>query len=209
MRMRLSTIVPGMIAMVAATLMAQQPPLPPYQPGPSQQIIFPPQQQAPQQDTLAPDEPGRPVARLSVLSGDATVRRGDSGDWVAAILNAPLMAGDSVSVAAGGAVELQLDNANFVRLAGDSEVRIANLDPGHYQIQLAKGLVTYRVLRATNGQPEVSTPLVAVRPLRDAAVRVEVAPDGSTKITVRRGEADVFTPKGTEHIRQGSMMTVR
>ena len=216
MHMRLSMLIASAVLASAGVLSAQQyPAAPPY--GPSQQIVFPPQQQqgpqqANQQDTAAmasPDEPGRPVARLSVLSGDASVRRGDSGDWVAAILNAPLMAADSVSVAAGGAVELQLDRANFVRMAGDSEIRLSNLDPGHYQIQLAKGLVTWRVLGVPAGQPEISTPLVAVRPGRDAAVRVEVAPDGSTKITVRRGEADAFTPKGTEHIRQGSMMTVR
>src|ERR1700690_4101796 len=119
MHMRLSILFPGAILALAGVLSAQQyPAAPPY--GPSQQIVFPPQQQGPQQanqqDTAAmasPDEPGRPVARLSVLSGDASVRRGDSGDWVAAVLNAPLMAADSVSVAAGGAVELQLDRANF------------------------------------------------------------------------------------------------
>ena len=208
MFMRLSMVLPVAILMIAGALSAQQYPAPPYAQGPSQQIQFPPQPQANQQDTPAPDEPGRPVARLSVLSGDATVRRGDSGDWVAAVLNAPLMVADSVSVAAGGAVELQLDRANFVRLAGDSEVRISNLDPGHFQIQMAKGLVTYRMRDAT-GQPEISTPLVAVRPMRDASVRVEVAPDGSTRVTVRRGEVEVFTPKGSEHVRQGSMMTVR
>jgi len=220
MHMRLSLLLPSAILAIAGVLSAQQyPAAPPY--GPSQQIVFPPQQQgsqqqgppqANQQDTAAmaaPDEPGRPVARLSVLSGDASVRRGDSGDWVAAILNAPLMAADSVSVAAGGAVEIQLDRANFVRMAGDSEIRLSNLDPGHYQIQLAKGLVTWRVLGVPAGQPEISTPLVAVHPGRDATVRVEVAPDGSTRITVRRGEAEAFTPKGSEHIRQGSMMTVR
>src|SRR5882724_5070300 len=79
-----------------------------------------------------PDEPGRAVARLSVLSGDASVRRGDSGEWVAAALNAPLMVGDSVSTAPGAATELQLDAANFARLAGDSEVRISEFEAGRY-----------------------------------------------------------------------------
>ena len=30
------------------------------------------------------DEPGRAVARLGILNGDASIRRGDSTDWVAA-----------------------------------------------------------------------------------------------------------------------------
>src|SRR5689334_11289390 len=116
--MRLATLISGTMMMIAAFLSAQQFPTPadPQAPPPDQQ------QEAQQQpDAGAPDEPGRPVARLSVLSGDASVRRGDSGDWVAAALNAPLMAADSVSVAPGGAVELELDRANFARLAGDSE----------------------------------------------------------------------------------------
>src|SRR5579863_5667923 len=84
------------------------------------------------------DQPGQPVARLGVINGEASVRRGDSGDWVAAVLNAPLMAGDSLSVAPGGSAEFQLDYANFVRVGGDSEVRISQLDNGRQQIQVSR-----------------------------------------------------------------------
>jgi FecR protein len=168
-----------------------------------QQDPYSPQQQEP------PDQPGQPVARLSVISGDASVRRGDSGDWVAAILNAPLMAGDSISIAPGGSAEMQLDNANFVRIGGDSEIRISQMENGRNQIQVSKGIVTWRVLRDSNAQSEISTPAVAVRPLRLAAVRAEVSADGSTRIIVRRGEAEVATPRGTEQIREGNMMLVR
>ena len=45
-----------------------------------------------------PDEPGRPVARLSVASGEVSIKRGDGNDWVAGALNAPLMEGDAISV---------------------------------------------------------------------------------------------------------------
>jgi hypothetical protein len=157
----------------------------------------------------AQDQPGQAVARLSVINGEASVRRGDSGDWVAAVLNAPLMVGDSVSVAAGGSAELQLDFADFVRIAGDSEVRISALENGRDQIQMAKGLITYSVLRETNVQPEISTPAVAVRPLRQTAVRVEVAPDGGTRIIVRKGDVEASTHRGTERIHEGNMMLVR
>ena len=164
----------------------------------------------PQQDAAgAPDQPGEAVARLSVMNGEVSVRRGDSGDWVAAVLNAPLMAGDSVSVAAGGSAELQLDYADFVRIGGDSEIRISVLENGRNQIQVAKGLITYRVLRDTNTQSEISTPAVAVHPLRQAAVRVEVAPDGATRIIVRKGDVEASNPRGTERVHEGNMMLVR
>ena len=66
--MRVSIYTLGAV-MIAAALSAQQ-----FGPPP------PGQQQIDQQDVV-PDEPGRPVARLSVLSGDASVRRGDAGEW--------------------------------------------------------------------------------------------------------------------------------
>ncbi len=187
--------------MVIATLAFGQPAPPAYNagaaPGNEQNAGSP------------PDEPGRPVARLGVLSGDASVRRGDTGDWVAASLNAPLMQGDSLSVSPGGAAEFQLDFSSFARVAGDSEVRIAEFENGRVQLQLAKGLVTYRVLRQTNGVAEISTPLAAVRPNGIASVRVEVAPDGSTRVTVRHGEVEVNTQRGAEHVREGNMMLIK
>ena len=191
--------------MIGAALSAQQyPPPQDAQGGPV------PQSAQGSADAQAPvDEPGRAVARISVMSGDATVTRGDAGSPVAAAVNAPLMAGDALSVAPAATVELQMDAANFARVAGDSQIRLSSLDNGKYQIQLSKGLVTYRVLRQTNAQSEVDTPLCAVHPVGLAAVRVEVAPDGSTRVTVRHGDVDVFTPKGTERIHEGNTMMLR
>src|SRR5271155_2555908 len=122
--------VPLLLTLTATVLFGQQPP-----------PLFPQQQPDPQQQGPDPqDQPGQPVARLGVINGDASVRRGDSGDWVAAIVNAPLMAGDSVSVGPGGSAEMQLDFANFFRIGSDSEIRISQLDNGRQQVQVSRGL---------------------------------------------------------------------
>ena len=209
MRMRATRLTLGRLTLgmmtIAVALTAQL--APPPQDAP---VAPPPQSaQGPGDAQAPPDEPGRAVARISVLSGDASVTRGDAGSPVAAAVNAPLMAGDSLSVAPGATAELQLDAANFARIAGDSQIRVSSLDNGKYQIQLAKGLVTYRVLRQTNAQSEIDTPLIAVHPFGLSSVRVEVAPDGSTRVTVRHGAVDVYTPKGTERVNEGSTMMVR
>lgn len=187
------------ILLASSFVLFGQQPQPPYQA----------EAQGPGVATEPQDQPGQPVVRMGAINGEASVRRGDSGDWVAAALNAPLMVGDSVSVAPGGNAELQLDYANFVRLGGDSELRISQLDNGRQRIQVSRGLVTWRVVRDSNTQSEISTPAVAVHPLRLSSVRVEVAADGSTRIIVRRGDADVSTPRGMERIHEGSMMMVR
>ena len=195
--MRLSRFIPGLLV-IALSLVAQN-----YPPQDDQGAPAPTVQQTPV------DEPGRAVARISVLSGDASVKHTDGNDWVAAVLNAPLMAGDTLSTAPGTTAELEMDFGNFARIAGDSEIRISSLDGGKYQIQLSKGLLTYRALRQTNAQSEIATPLIAVRPVGLAAVRVEVAPDGSTRATVRHGDVEVFTPQGTEQLHEGNTMMVR
>src|SRR5258708_38774571 len=109
--MRLHTLAVGIFAtcMLASS---QQAPPPQYDAGAQQDAAGP------------PDEPGRPVARLSVMSGDASVRRGDSGEWVAAALNAPLMAGGCVSCAPRGATGLELGSSTFARLSGESPIRV-------------------------------------------------------------------------------------
>src|ERR1700738_2922376 len=68
-------------------------------------------------------EPGRAVARISVLNGDVSVRRGDSGDVVAAALNAPLMADDRVLTASSSRAEVQLYSSNLIRIGPNVEVR--------------------------------------------------------------------------------------
>src|SRR5262245_52818461 len=65
------------------------------------------------------DAPEHGVARISVMSGDVTVRRGDSGEDIAAEVNAPLVALDHVFTNRDSRAELQFDSANFLRLAPD------------------------------------------------------------------------------------------
>jgi hypothetical protein len=101
------------------------------------------QDAAPIQDTGTPE---RGVARVSIAGGEVSVRRGDSGDWVAAVINAPLMVEDRVSTGTGSRAEVQFDSANLVRIGANAEIRLAELGINHYHLQVAHGTVTFRVL---------------------------------------------------------------
>lgn len=155
------------------------------------------------------DGPGRGVARLSLINGDVSVRRGDSGDWSAAAVNTPLVVQDSVVTGAASRAEVQLDWANMLRLASNSEVRMAELENRRYQVQVARGTVTLGVLRDSDAEVEVNTPQVSVRPLKRGLYRVMVREDGQTEVTVRSGEAEIYTPRGTERLNSGRAMLVR
>jgi hypothetical protein len=150
------------------------------------------------------------VARISMIHGDVSTQRGDSGDWSAAALNAPVVGGDKISTGDSARAELQLDFADIVRLGPNSQANIANLTKKNVQIQLSQGIANYTVFKNGDAEPEIDTPNVAVHPAHDDGVfRVEVRNDGDTVVIVRKGEAQISTPQGSTEIRAGEMATVR
>jgi len=164
------------------------------------------------QDAPPAQDPGAPergVARVSIVGGEVSIRRGDSGDWVAAVVNAPLMVEDRVSTGTGSRAEVQFDSANLIRVGANAEIRLAELGHNHYHLQIAHGTVTYRVLRESQAQVEVDTPTVSVKPSHVGVYRIYVQGDGQTEITVRVGAVEVATPKGSEQLQAGHTMLAR
>jgi hypothetical protein len=149
------------------------------------------------------------VARLSIVQGDVNVRRGDNGELVAAIMNAPLMTQDHVQTSPGSRAEVQLDYANLVRLAPNTDIGFADLEYHRYQLQLGAGSIIYRVLRNQDAQTEVDTPSIAFRPLGEGEYRISVLDDGTTQITVRSGSGEIFGPRGSETLQAGRSTLVR
>src|SRR5258706_11499188 len=104
-------------------------------------VAFAQQAPPPPDDTTPdPDAASRGVARISIMNGDVSVRRGDSGDFVAAAINAPLVVGDRVLTGPNSRAEVQFDWANMIRIGADSEIRLAELADRRYMIQIARGL---------------------------------------------------------------------
>ncbi len=97
----------------------------------------------------------------------------------------------------------------MIRLAPMTEVRIGELAYHRYQIQIATGTTTFRVLRDNEAGDRISTPSVSIRPLKHGIYRITVKADGTSEITVRSGEVEVSTPKGTEKLGSGKTMEAR
>jgi hypothetical protein len=158
----------------------------------------------------APAQTNQGVGRISMIHGEVSTQRGDSGDWSAAVLNQPVLNGDKISTGAGGRAEVQLDFANILRLGSSAQANLATFTKDHIQIQLAQGLANYSVFNESEAEPEIDTPNVSIHPAhKDVNLRVEVRPDGDTIITVRKGEAQISTPKGIAELKEGEMATVR
>ncbi len=192
-----------LLSLIAMAATAMAPILAQDQPGPG------PNDQPQQQEPDGQYEQGRGVARISVLNGEVSVRRGDSGDVVAAAINGPLMANDSLLTSSSSRAEVQLDWANSIRVGPNSEVRFSGLDVKGFQVQIAAGTVMFRVLRPSQAQAEIDTPSVAIHPVGPGSYRVSVRDDGTSEITVRNGEAEIFSPHGSERLGTGRTMYAR
>ena len=158
----------------------------------------------------APATTDQGVARVSLIHGNVSTQRGDSGDWSATALNQPMMTGDKISTGEGARAEVQLDFANTLRLGSNSKANIANLTHKNIQIQLSEGLADFSVSKDSEAEPEIDTPNVSLHPAHhDGVFRIEVRPDGDTIVIVRQGEAQIATPQGSTEIRSGEMATIR
>jgi hypothetical protein len=189
---------------------APQPPPsgPPPQPGQPPQLGQEAQPGGPSGEGPAKTDQG--VGRVSMIHGDVSTQRGDSGTWSAAVLNQPVVNGDKVSTGVGGRAEVQLDYANILRLGSNAQANIANFTQKYIQIQVGQGLANYSVFGESEAEPEIDTPNVAVHPAHvDGVFRVEVRPDGDSIIIVRKGQAQISTPQGIADLKQGDMATVR
>jgi hypothetical protein len=156
-----------------------------------------------------PDDLKRGVARVSLINGDVSVRRGDSGEWVAGVINAPLLTDDRIATGANSRSEVEFDSSNVLRIGGNAEVRLAQLESGIYHLEIAKGTVTYRILHASQANAELDTPSVSVRPSREGSYRITVNEAGETEITARAGDVEVFTPRGSQWVYNGQTMMAR
>jgi hypothetical protein len=157
-----------------------------------------------EEDVSAPGE-----ARISVIQGDVSTIRGDSTDWVATTVNAPVARGDSIATGQGSRTELQLDYANVLRLDQGTEVKVADLTRTRIQIQVASGLVDFVVLKGTEADVEIDTPNMAVHPMGEGVYRIQVNSAEETQLTVRKGQAEVTTPQGSTNVDNGQVIYVK
>src|SRR5208337_2621063 len=150
------------------------------------------------------------VARISLIHGDVSTQRGDSNQWSAAALNAPVVAGDRVSTGDKARTELQLDYANMLRLAEHTQATITQLTHSQIQIQLGHGMANYSVYKNSDADAEIDTPNIAVRTgRRESSFRILVTADDHTEVLVRKGEVEVTTPQGGTRVGQNQFITIQ
>ncbi|MFI5246633.1 MAG: hypothetical protein ACHQQR_15470, partial [Gemmatimonadales bacterium] len=109
----------------------------------------------------AGDPPSR-AARISALTGQASLQPSGATDWSEAALNYTVTTGDRLYVNAGSRLELEIGSMS-VRIGDLSDVTVTNLTDGFLQLGVQQGTVRLSVYRLPRGDSiEVDTPNGAV-----------------------------------------------
>jgi len=167
------------------------------------------------------------IARLGYVEGEVNYQKStDEKDrWFEATANLPLDARDQLYTGADGRAEVQFTAGNVVRIDHETNIRIVELADLTTRLALPVGQATVCVTNldprrlqlidaasAGSNDPirvEISTPVIAVTLLREGSYRISVMEDGTTEVTVRRGEAEIFNRDiGSIRIKEGRRMVV-
>ncbi|HEX8422363.1 MAG TPA: hypothetical protein VF634_03085, partial [Pyrinomonadaceae bacterium] len=90
------------------------------------------------------------VVRVSLIRGDASLRRAGSKNWEKAALNLPLVEGDRLATGADARLEIQIDARNFVRLGEYSTLDIVTLRDEGVALSVPEGTATLRLANFDN-----------------------------------------------------------
>ncbi|MDB5041250.1 MAG: hypothetical protein JWN27_1976, partial [Candidatus Eremiobacteraeota bacterium] len=149
------------------------------------------------------------VARISLIAGSVAVQRGDTATPSAAVINAPVLAGDYLTTGDDSRAEVQMDGGTIVRLGANVQMRFTRLDGDARAIQVAEGTVELRLMRGTEGRADIDTPSITVRPRLTGSYRVSVTGEGRTLVTVRSGDAVIVTPQGDRALTAGTTLVAQ
>lgn len=104
------------------------------------------------------------VARIKFLDGKAEVRRVDSEDWEAAVMNLPLVEGDEIRTEQNTRLEIQFDNETYLRLDENSVIKLVSLGDEGAAVSITEGklLVSVYEFDPTQGYFEIDAPRTTV-----------------------------------------------
>ncbi len=146
------------------------------------------------------DPPSR-VAEMNFIQGSVSFQPGGEGDWVDAVPNRPLTAGDNLWTDKDSRAELHVGSTS-IRLSSETSLTFLELDDHVLQLRLAQGSTLVRVNHFDDDDTvEIDTPNLAFTVQRNGEYRVDVQPDGKTTIV------DVYQGRG-EALGGGNNYTV-
>ncbi len=161
----------------------------------------------------APDVTAR-TARISFLSGDGQIKRADQTVWERAANNLPLVEGDEITTSGGARLEIQFDTANYLRLAGNTNLKITTLRDEGIALSLPGGTASLRVLSFDKDRSyfEIDAPGTTISVERAGMYRVDAGNQNDSPVRVAvtdSGQARVYSENSGFTLKSGRSATVQ
>ena len=151
------------------------------------------------------DEQAR-VVRISMISGEVSLKRIGNSDWERARLNFPLVEGDTIATDADSRLEIQVDGRNFVRIGPNSGLRILTLRDEGVALGLFAGTAQLRLARFDRDKEyfEIDAPHSTLAAEKIGTYRIDVPQKGRVRFTVRDGgSARIYSDTSGFALRDG------
>ena len=146
------------------------------------------------------------VVRISLITGEVSVKRNGNTDWERARLNTPLVEGDAISTDRDSRVELQIDARNFVRLGANSMLRIVTLRDEGVALSVVEGTASIRLAKFDRDHEyfEVDAPKTTLAAEKKGLYRIDVSRDGRVRLSARDGgRARIYSETSGFELRDG------
>ena len=145
--------------------------------------------------------------RVVIEQGDVQVKIADTGEWVPASINMPLVEGDELWVPEGSRAALQTNNGVHIRLDGDTALQVLRMDRDSFQFYLPQGSAYVLSLVAKRSVLQFDTPDTSIRSFGRATFRIDT-PGAETDVFVFKGSVLAENDAGTTTVRAGSMLAL-
>jgi len=147
--------------------------------------------------------------RISLIEGDVQIRMEDTGEWVPASANIPLVEGDQIWVPEGGRTELQLRDGSFLRLDENSALEILTVEKDSFQFYLTEGRGFANFVGLRGSLLQIDTPDSSIRAYDRSNFRIETMQDGYTDISVYSGVVYAENRDGRTRVDGGNTLSLR
>ena len=101
-------------------------------------------------------------------------------------------------------IEVELGDGNFVRISGETDVLFPELSQKKTILKLHQGDLILRVTDASRVQGDLDQASVKIR--KPGLYRIQVDPDGSIRVVVHEGRAEVGSRHGKERVETGQQL---
>ncbi|HEV2827672.1 MAG TPA: DUF6600 domain-containing protein, partial [Pyrinomonadaceae bacterium] len=146
------------------------------------------------------------VVRISLINGEARLKRNGNTEWERAQLNAPLVEGDAIATERDARVELQIDARNFVRLGGSSLLRVVTLRDEGVALSVVEGTASVRLAKFDKDHEyfEIDAPNTTLAAEKKGLYRIDVSREGRVRLAARDGgRARIYSQTSGFALRDG------